>query len=253
MFLIVIEIHRRSAPASLRTCETMSEAMNGVTVYDDPEQLADATAELILVQLRARRGRLLLARGTAARRAYQLVAQLATPADYKGAHLFFADERMVPVAHAESNYGMVKRAWLEPARFPPERVHRIRGEIEAERAARLAEEDLRAVTGEPPQLDLALLALGGDGHVASLYPASEALDDTDRLYVPARNATRVTATLTLLAGCKLVVFLVSGADRAEALRSAICDPPGAVPASLVGSVERPPLWLVDRAAASLLP
>lgn len=227
--------------------------MNGVTVYDDPEQLADAAAELILVQLRARRGRILLARGGPARRAYQLVAQRAAPGDYKGAHLFFADERMVPITHAESNYGMVKRAWLEPARFPPERVYRIRGEIEADRAARLAEEDLRSVAGEPPQLDLALLALGGDGHIASLYPGSEELDDTDRLFVPARGATRVTATLTLLAACKLLVFLVAGADRAEALRSALCDPPGAVPASLVTSVDRPPLWLVDRAAARLLP
>lgn len=227
--------------------------MNGVTVYDDPEELAAATAELILVQLRARRGRILLARGNPARRAYQLVAQHAVAGDYKGAHLFFADERMVPAGHAESNYGMVKRAWLDPARFPPERVHRIPGEIEADRAARLAEEDLRGVTGEPPQLDLALLAMGTDGHVASLYPTSEELDDTDRLYVPARNATRVTATLTLLAGCRLVAFLVAGADRAEALRSALCDPPGAVPASLVASVERPPLWLVDRAAAARLP
>ena len=227
--------------------------MDGVTVYDDPEQLAEAAAELILVQLRARRGKILLARGGAARRAYQLVAQRAAPADYKGAHLFFADERMVPAAHAESNYGMVKRAWLDPARFPPERVHRIRGELDADRAARLAEEDLRSVAGEPAQLDLALLALGGDGHVASLYPGSEELDETDRLYLPARSATRVTATRSLLAGCKLIVFLAAGADRAESLRSALCEPPGAVPASLVAPADRPPLWLVDRAAAGRLP
>jgi 6-phosphogluconolactonase len=114
--------------------------MRRLTVYDDPEQLADAVADLILVQLRARRGRILLARGSTARAAYQLLARRAALADYKGAHLFFADERMVPATHAESsNYGMVKRAWLEPARFPPERVHRIAGEIEADRADRLAE------------------------------------------------------------------------------------------------------------------
>jgi len=227
--------------------------MTGLTVYDDGDQLADAVAELILVQLRARRGRILLARGSTAHRAYQLVAQRAAPADYKGAHLFFADERMVPPSHAESNYGMVKRAWLEPARFPPERVHRIAGEIEAERAARLAEEDLRTVAGEPPQLDLALLALGSDGHIAALYPRSDELDDTDRLYVPARNASRVTVTRTMLAGCKLIAFLAAGADRAEALRAALFEPPGAVPASLVVSPDRPPLWLVDRAAAGRLP
>jgi 6-phosphogluconolactonase/glucosamine-6-phosphate isomerase/deaminase len=63
----------------------------------------------------------------------------------------------------------------------------------------------------------------------------------------------VTATLTLLASCKLIAVIASGADRTEALRSALCDPPGAVPASLVGSAERPPLWLVDREAVALLP
>jgi 6-phosphogluconolactonase len=224
-----------------------------IEVHDDPEQLATAAAELMLVQMRARRGRILLSRGTPARRAYQLVAQRAAPADYKGVHLFFADERMVPVSHAESNYGMVKRAWLDPARFPPERVHRIAGEIDPDRAARLAEEDLRSVTGGTPTLDLALLALGGDGHIASLYPGSPELEDTDRLYVPARNATRVTATFTLLAEAKLVVILAAGADRAEALRSAVCDPPGAVPASLAAAPERPPIWLADRAAAARLP
>lgn len=224
-----------------------------IQVHDDPEKLADAVAEVMLVQMRARRGRLLLARGTTARRAYQLVAQRAAPGDYKGVHLFFGDERMVPATHAESNYGMVKRAWLDPTRFPPERVHRITGEIDPDRAARLAEEDLRSVTGGSPQVDLALLSLGGDGHIASLYPGSEELEETDRLYIPARNATRVTATLTLLTDCKLITIVAAGADRAEALRSALCDPPGAVPASLIGSADRPPIWLVDRAAAALLP
>jgi 6-phosphogluconolactonase len=224
-----------------------------VTVYDDPDQLADAAAELLLVQLRARRGRLLLAGGTAPRRAYQIVARKAAPADYKGAHVFFSDERMVPAGHAESNYGMVKRAWLDPARFPLERVHRILGEVGPERAARLAEEEVRTVAGEPPALDLAFLGLASDGRTAALFPGAEELEDTDRLFVPARGGTRVTASLTLLAQCKLIAFVVSGADKAEALRSALCDPPGAVPASLVVTQGQPPLWLVDRAAAGLLP
>jgi 6-phosphogluconolactonase len=142
-----------------------------IEVYPDAEALARAAAELLLGEIRAGRRRLILAGGTTPVRTYELVARLAEPADYKGVHLFFGDERAVPPDHIESNYGMIKRAWIDPARFPPERIHRIPGEIDPERAARLAEEELRAVTGDAPSLDLALLGLGTDGHTASLFPA----------------------------------------------------------------------------------
>jgi 6-phosphogluconolactonase len=223
-----------------------------VHVHDDAEKLAQAAAELMLEEMRAGRRRLLLAGGTTPSRTYELVGKQARPGDYKGVHIFFGDERAVPPDHVESNYGMVRRAWLDPARFPPERVHRIRGEIDPDRAARLAEEDLRGVAGEPVALDLALLGLGTDGHTASLFPGSRALHETLRLYVPARSSRRITGTYSLLNATDRVVFLVSGAGKAEAVRAALHDAPGAVPASLVQPRGGPATWLLDREAASLL-
>ncbi len=223
-----------------------------VLVHDDAEKLAQAAAELMLEEMRAGRRRLLLAGGTTPSRTYELVGKQARPGDYKGVHIFFGDERAVPPDHVESNYGMVRRAWLDPARFPPERVHRIRGEIDPDRAARLAEEDLRGVAGEPVALDLALLGLGTDGHTASLFPGSRALHETLRLYVPARSSRRITGTYSLLNATDRVVFLVAGAGKAEAVRAALHDAPGAVPASLVQPRGGPATWLLDREAASLL-
>ena len=222
-----------------------------VEVHADAEALAQAAATRVLDAIRAGARRLLLAGGSTPARAYELIARQSTAADWKGVHLFFGDERAVPPDHIESNYGMVRRAWLDPARFPTERVHRIRGEIEAERAARLAEEELRGLT-EPPSIDLALLGLGSDGHTASLFPGSSALGETLRLYVPARAGRRITATFPLLSAVKEVIFLVSGAAKAEAARAALHDSPGAVPASLVQPRGGPATWLLDVDAASRL-
>jgi 6-phosphogluconolactonase len=223
-----------------------------VDVHGDADALARAAAEVVLRQIRGGVKRLLLAGGTTPVRTYELIARMAEPADYKGVHIFFGDERAVPPDHIESNFGMVKRAWLDPARFPTERVHRIRGEIDPERAARLAEEDLRSVAGEPPALDLALLGLGTDGHTASLFPGSHALGETLRLFVPARSGRRITATFPLLNATQQVIFLVSGRGKAEAVRAALHDPPGAVPASLVQPRGGSATWMLDVEAASLL-
>jgi 6-phosphogluconolactonase len=223
-----------------------------VLVHDDTEGLARAAAELLLEHVRAGRGKLLLAGGTTPARAYQILAGLARSGDYGGLHLFFGDERVVPPDHADSNYGMVRRVWLDPGGVPAECVHRIRGELDADQAARLAEEELRSVAGDPPRLDVALLGMGADGHTASLFPGQDVLAETERLYAPAREGHRITATIPLLAATKHVIFLVSGASKADAVRMALDGPPGAVPASLVQPLERPVTWMLDREAAGRL-
>jgi 6-phosphogluconolactonase len=221
-----------------------------VHVYDDFEALARAAAARLLDAVRAGARHLLLAGGTTPIRVYELLAAAAGPDDTARMHLFFGDERAVPPEHPDSNFGMIRRAWLEPGRVPPDRVHRIRGELDADRAARLAEEELRTVTGEPPVLDLALLGLGADGHTASLFPWSSALVETQRLFAPAREGRRITATYPLLNRCSTAMFLVSGAAKADAVRSALRDAPGVVPASLVQPARGPAIWLLDREAAS---
>jgi 6-phosphogluconolactonase len=223
-----------------------------VLVYDDAEALARAAAELVAGHVRAGRGKLLLAGGSTPARTYQMLAGLLEPADLGGLLLFFGDERVVPADHPDSNYGMVRRVWLDPAGVPADRVHRIRGELEADQAARLAEKELRGVAGDPPRLDVGLLGMGADGHTASLFPGSGALVETVRLYAPARDGHRITATYPLLAATNRVIFLVSGAAKAGAVRAALREPPGTVPASLVQPLERPVTWLLDREAAAHL-
>jgi 6-phosphogluconolactonase len=137
----------------------------------------------------------------------------------------------------------------------------MRGEDDPVEAAAAYERELRtafATPAGPPRtasgarFDLVLLGLGTDGHTASLFPGSRALHETLRLYVPARSSRRITGTYSLLNATDRVVFLVAGAGKAEAVRAALHDSPGAVPASLVQPRGGPATWLLDREAASLL-
>ena len=139
-------------------------------------------------------------------------------------HLFWGDERAVPPEDPASNYGVAWKVGLQRLAVPAENVHRIPGESEdARRAAILYETELRArFSGEAwPRFDLALLGLGTDGHTASLFPGSDALDERERWTEVAEGGDpprpRVTLTLPALNGADAVLFLVSGRSKAEAL------------------------------------
>jgi 6-phosphogluconolactonase len=131
---------------------------------------------------------------------------------------------------------------------PPNAVHRIRGELEPEEAARLYDEELRDVT-----LDLVLLGLGLDGHTASLFPNGQALGEEERLAIAVErpDVARVTLTPPPLRAAGHVVFLVVGEDKADAVRRAFGEPPdAATPASLIRG--RRTTAILDRAAAAKL-
>jgi 6-phosphogluconolactonase len=223
-----------------------------VCVVESPDALAAAAAGIVIDAARRRPPTgILLAGGSTPQRTYEVVAARAAPGAFAGVHLWYGDERMVPPDHADSNHGMVVRAWLGALAAPGPTVHRIRGELPAAAAAAAAEAELRAVGGDAPALDLALLGLGADGHTASLFPGDDALD-APGLFAPARAGQRVTATLGVLSAARRVVFLVSGAAKSDMVATALAGPSRAIPASLVapaGGV----LWLIDRAAAAALP
>jgi 6-phosphogluconolactonase len=206
--------------------------------------VAAAAADEILAAARRPRGAgIALAGGTTPRRAYQRVAAAARPGDMAGLHVWFGDERMVPPDHADSNFAMVDAAWLAAVAEPPI-VHRIRGELGAVRAAAVASDELRAVAGSAPRLDLAVLGLGADVHTASLFPGDPAAE-ADGLFVPARGETRVTATRALLSAAHRIVFIATGAAKAEAVASALA---GRGPA---GGIRGPDIvWLLDPDAAA---
>ena len=128
-------------------------------------EFTEKAAEII-----ARRGRFVVALpgGSVATTFLPVLAGLAV--DWAHIDLFWIDERAVPPDHPDSNYGIASRLLLAPARVPLARIHRMQGELpELEQAARRASDELRSVAGDPPRLDLALVGVGADGHVASIF------------------------------------------------------------------------------------
>ena len=215
-------------------------------VADDP---ARAAAEELVRAARAG-GHIALAGGSTPRRAYELASALEP--DWASAHAWLGDERCVPPGDERSNLRLVRESLLDRLERPPT-VHPVRTELPPEEAAAAYDAELEGVT-----LDLALLGLGPDGHTASLFPSAPSLDERERRAVAAEpgrdpRVPRVTMTIPVLEAAPLVLFLVTGADKAEAARRAFADPPErATPAGLVRSRSGRTVALLDPAAASLL-
>jgi 6-phosphogluconolactonase len=177
--------------------------------------------------------------------------------DWSSVYVFFGDERSVPPHHEDSNLKMASEVLLD--HVPVANVHRIRGELPPEEAAEAYEEELRKFfqTEDVPRFDLILLGLGADGHTASLFPWTAALQVHDRWVVanpvPRLGTTRITLTLPVINAARAVIFLVAGEDKAEALREILegdADP-HAYPAKLIQPPGEPE-WMLDQSAASLL-
>jgi 6-phosphogluconolactonase len=222
-----------------------------LVVVGGPEDAAGAAAGLLAGAARAG-GHLALAGGSTPRRAYQLVAR--SEPDWSRAHVWWGDERCVQPGDERSNFRLVREALLDKLEQAPAGVHRIRGELGAESAAAEYDRALAGVT-----LDFVLLGIGPDGHTASLFPNSPALDERDRLAVAAKPGLapfvdRVTMTIPELAAARQLVFLAVGDDKAEAAaRTLASEPDPATPASLVRSANGRTAAILDRAAAALLP
>jgi 6-phosphogluconolactonase len=156
----------------------------------------------------------------------------------------------VPPDDERSNYLLVKRSLLDRVEQQPAEVHRTRGELGGAAAAAQYDHELEGVT-----LGLALQGLGVDGHTASLFPNSPALDERERraVAVPHEDVERVTMTLPVLSAAESAVFLIVGEGKAEAVARAFSGPPDpATPASLLRSIKGETIALLDRAAAARL-
>jgi 6-phosphogluconolactonase len=158
----------------------------------------------------------------------------------------------VPPDHADSNYRMAREALLDHVTIPPHNIHRIHGELPPRRAADLYQSVLQSVLGVPPRFDLVLLGMGDDGHTASLFPGSSALQESERssvdVHVPHLDSTRVTLTLPILNRAHRVLFLVSGQSKAPALARIRAG--DRLPAARIRPTGGTLLWLVDQAAAA---
>jgi 6-phosphogluconolactonase len=210
-------------------------------VVEDPAR--DAAALLV-----ESGGPVALCGGSTVGSTYRIAAE-ARP-DWTGIQVWFGDERAVPPYDERSNHRLVRSTLIDALSRPPD-VHRIKGELGAEEAAALYDEELEGVT-----FDLALNGIGPDGHTASLFPDSPALT-SDRRAVAAEASLepfvpRVTLTLPVFGQARLLVYLVTGETKAAAVRQAFAgDPSPATPASLVRGKET--IALLDAAAASQLP
>jgi 6-phosphogluconolactonase len=168
-------------------------------------------------------------------------------------HFFWADERHVAPDHSDSNFRMAWESLFSKVPVSPENLHRIRGEMpDAREAAAQYETDLRRffnLAEDFPHFDLVLLGMGADGHTASLFPGSEALQECGRWvvgnWVEKFKAWRITLTIPVFNNAETVIFLVSGADKGEALRAVLAEE-AALPAQLIRPVDGRLLWLVDQ-------
>jgi 6-phosphogluconolactonase len=212
---------------------------------DDP---AAAVGELLADQV-LRGGSIVLTGGTSIGAAYEHAA--AAQADWHSVSLWWGDERGVPPDDPRSNYGLARRTLLDRLERLPE-VHRIRGELDPSQAARRYDDELDGVG-----LDLLLLSLGPDGHVASLFPSSPQLLERGVRVTSGPGlrdpfVERITLTLPAILSAARIVLLAAGAAKAPALDRAVrgaVDPSS--PASLLREGATPVEVYCDRAAAGL--
>jgi 6-phosphogluconolactonase len=233
--------------------------MTRLTTCPDAEAVAARAAALLvrdLSRLQQERGvaHLALSGGTTPQRTYELLA--VEQAALEGVDIWFADERCVGPQHPDSNYLLAARALLTPAAIPPARVHRMQGELgPAAGAASYARELITRLPAEGgvPVLDLIVLGIGPDGHVASLFPGAETLDageDAVCLGVtdsPKPPPERITLSLAVLRAARACLLLATGAGKADAISAMLAEPSPHVPASLLRR-ERLTVILDDAAA-----
>jgi 6-phosphogluconolactonase len=229
--------------------------MTETLVLDDP---AEECARR-LVAAAASGAHIALTGGSTPRRAYELAA--AMDVDWTQATLWFGDERCVPADDELSNYGMAKAALLDRIDGGAPAVKRMRGEDGPNAGADDYERELRETLGEAmPRLDVVLLGLGPDAHVASLFPGQPTLQVHDRAVVGVEEAglepfvPRISLTLPVINAARTVVFLVSGDGKAEAVARAFGggEPSEDAPGSLVRPHSGELVLLLDEAAASRL-
>ena len=223
-----------------------------IEIFANAQELARGAAEYLVArsgEAVAQKGlfTVALSGGSTPKILYELLVGRQVP--WSKTHFFWSDERHVPPDHPDSNYRMAYEAMLSRVPVPESNVHRVHGENpDAAEAANEYEQTLLP-------LDLILLGLGTDGHTASIFPGSDVLHETKRLvaatWVEKLNTYRITMTLPLLNAGASVLFLVSGAEKAQIVKE-VLEGPKQYPAQLVQPTHGQLLWMLDEDAAAKL-
>jgi 6-phosphogluconolactonase len=219
-----------------------------LTTCPDAETVAQRAAAHVARQLRHAReergvAHLALSGGTTPGRCYELLG--AKPGDLEGVEVWFADERCVEPDDEESNYRLAAQTLLAGAQIAPERVHRMLGELGPDDGAHSYAEELThqlalpPEQAQPPVLDLIVLGIGPDGHVASLFPAAATLDAGPEAVClgvhdsPKPPPERITLSLAVLRAARECMLLATGSSKADAMSAMLGEPTRHVPASLL--------------------
>jgi 6-phosphogluconolactonase len=174
-------------------------------------------------------------------------------------HLFWVDERCVPIDHAQSNFKLANDTWLAPVKFPERNIHRVRTELAPRDAAHAYSEEIYNWFGrrdEIPRFDVIHRGMGADGHTASLFPGEPLIADrinlTATVNMPATGQARVTLLRGVLEAARNTAILVTGADKAQPLQAVLHGPydPMKYPSQIAADQA---VWFADHAAAALLP
>lgn len=240
---------------------------NNLTVFGTAEELARTAASRFVSSAQAAisapgRFAVSLAGGKTPQRVYEIIGtDFIGLVDWANTHLFFGDERCVPPSDPDSNYLMAYTTMISKVPIPASNVHRIIGEGDATAGAQAYEQELKKFFGNVrwPRFDLVFLGMGTDGHTASLFPSSSALDETAKWVATAKPVSnfpnRITLTLPVINNAAQVLFLVSGAEKAMTLNRVLrgaAGPSPRLPAELVKPINGSLEWLVDRVAAARL-
>jgi len=244
-------------------CEIRILADGAAIAKRAAQEFVQAAAEALLVKASFN---VALAGGSTPKALYSLLVNeptLRLQVPWDKIHLFFGDERHVTPDHPDSNFRMASEAMISKSPLKPEQVTRIKGEYpDAGQAALEYEKALREYfklkDGEYPRFDLVLAGMGNEGHTLSLFPGTKALHADGRLVV--RNwigklyTERITLTAQAASSAANIIFMVTGADKAPALKAVLEGPfePEQLPAQLLQPKNGKLLWLVDTAAASML-
>ena len=234
------------------------------------EWAQDAAAFIISIGQRTIRsnGRFIMALsgGSTPKTLYQV---LATPEwkarlDWSRVFFLFGDERCIPPDHPDSNFKMAQTALFQPLNIQADHICRMKGESEDPTAtAQEYEETIRRLTKSPPPkvpiIDLVLLGLGDDGHTASLFPGTAALQEDTRIvtvgHAPTGIRSRLTLTLGVLNHAAVILFLVTGSGKAEIVRR-VLDPESeadrSLPAARISPESGRLVWMLDHLAAQQL-
>ncbi len=242
------------------------------SIWPDSRSVAMAAAQLFsdaVSQTVSTRGgaRVAISGGSTPKAMFALLADPSQPfaesIPWTKLHLYWVDERCVPPTDAESNYGMTKAALLSKVPLPEEQVHRMEGEFDPEEAANRYETVLRNSMklegAESPAFDLLLLGMGDDGHTASLFPHTAALEEITRLvvanHVPQKDTWRITLTAPVINQARQVCFLIEGAAKTKVLAEVLTGPrdPERLPSQLIRPVSGSLRFLLDEVAAADLP